>query len=180
MIFNKDFSEGQILQETFYYTFKLETNYYLCKKITIGGTVILSFKDTLLDYNNLLHFKREVYSFNENKISRVYICKDNVILAKAKNIIFKLWKKVNKSTEINRKMLTMYFETKLINGKLQAICLSLYDGKILESFWINKFKNSDEMILSALNFINRPKYHGYKIYFHNLALFDSVFILNKL
>lgn len=47
-------------------------------------------------------------------------------------------------------------------------------------FYILDYKNSEDMILSALNSIMIRKYNGYNIYVHNLAKFDIIFLLKYL
>lgn len=60
------------------------------------------------------------------------------------------------------------------------ICISLFDGNISKSFFVNDFKSPSEMITSSIHYLLKRKFHNYKIYFHNFSSFDSVFILKEL
>src|SRR6267154_1241583 len=47
-------------------------------------------------------------------------------------------------------------------------------------FILNDFKNSEELIITALKSIMIRKYNGYNIYMHNMAKFDIIFLLKYL
>jgi len=90
------------------------------------------------------------------------------------------------SRSLNRiqSFITMDIETKMINGELIPILISLYDGKNTKSFFtrFNLFDSESisSMIKDAFNYINKRQNNNKRIYFHNLANFDAVFILKTL
>src|SRR6266850_686529 len=59
-------------------------------------------------------------------------------------------------------------------------CISIYDGKIAYSYFISDFKDSQDLILTALKSILTRKYNGYNVYMHNMAKFDIIFLLKHL
>lgn len=164
------------------YNFNLAEDSYICEVKTLEGQRIIKFKDTILDKYDLYHFKREIYGLNSNieEVNRLFIFKDNNIIAKGKKHNPPVIPKVSKAYQISNKIIAMDIETKANNGKMDAVCISLFDGKSLKSFFISDFKNSEDLIIESIKYLNRPKYSGFKIYFHNFALFDSVFIVKRL
>src|SRR6202040_724933 len=74
----------------------------------------------------------------------------------------------------------MDLETKLINKIMIPYCISIYDGKELQSFYLLDFKSENEMIIESIRYLMRRKYHGYRIYLHNFGKFDSIFLLKNL
>jgi hypothetical protein len=63
---------------------------------------------------------------------------------------------------------------------LIPFCVSIYDGKIISSYYLSDYKNSEELIISALTSIMVRKYNGYNIYIHNIAKFDKIFLFKYL
>src|SRR5882672_5091328 len=66
------------------------------------------------------------------------------------------------------------------NNVLIPYCISIYDGKIAYSYFISDFKDSQDLILTALKSILTRKYNGYNVYMHNMAKFDIIFLLKHL
>ena len=58
--------------------------------------------------------------------------------------------------------------------------ISFHDGEITKSFFLNDYKNAQDMIISCFDSLFNNKYNGYKVYVHNLANFDSIFIIGAL
>lgn len=56
----------------------------------------------------------------------------------------------------------------------------MYDGKKANSFYLTDYKSSEDMIKTCIISLCRWKYHKNKIYIHNLANFDGIFILKIL
>lgn len=63
---------------------------------------------------------------------------------------------------------------------MTAIAISIYDGSVSWSYYIDDFKDADDMIKTALSSIFINKYKNHKVYIHNLSSFDSVFLLRIL
>lgn len=98
---------------------------------------------------------------------------------KETKFINKLKVKDVKDKDLN-KIITMDTETREVNGIMEAICISYFDGENIKSFKIVDYKTSGEMIINAFESLLDKRYHGYKVYFHNFAKFDGMFILKHL
>lgn len=59
-------------------------------------------------------------------------------------------------------------------------CISFFDGSNNYSYSLNFYKNSDNMIIDCIKDVMVKKYDNYKIYIHNLARFDGIFLLRIL
>jgi DNA polymerase type B, organellar and viral len=58
--------------------------------------------------------------------------------------------------------------------------ISWHDGVNSFSYYLTDFKNSDSMITLAIKDLMIKKYDNYKVYIHNLARFDGIFLLRIL
>ena len=59
--------------------------------------------------------------------------------------------------------------------------ISYYDGKVSRSFYLADYNNNVDLMLNrCIKSLLIPEYDGYKIYVHNLANFDSVFLMKAL
>jgi hypothetical protein len=47
-------------------------------------------------------------------------------------------------------------------------------------YYLGDFKNSEEMLLTAIKVLMKRKFDGYRIYFHNFSNFDGIFYLSLL
>jgi len=45
------------------------------------------------------------------------------------------------------------------------------------SFYLLDYKNADDMLISSLKHLMRPKYQNYKVYIHIFYLFDAIILL---
>jgi len=146
----------------------------------MNDNVLITFRDTLLCENNqdLTYFKREI--FRKRSIVKLFIYNEFSTIFKAKKHIPKFLRPVHKKDHLSNKLITLDIETKVNNGKMDAICISIYDGKITKSFFIDDFISSEDMIIHAIKYLNKPKYNRYKVYAHNFACFDAIFILSRL
>jgi len=61
-----------------------------------------------------------------------------------------------------------------------AYAIGFYVQGDLQCFYIDKNKNSDNLIISCLDGMLVEKYNGYTFYVHNLRKFDIYFILHAL
>jgi hypothetical protein len=76
--------------------------------------------------------------------------------------------------------ITLDIETFVKDNILTPYCISIYDGKNINNFYLSDYKNVDNMILSALKSILIRKYNGFNIYMHNMAKFDIIFLFKYL
>nr|YP_009739474.1 DNA polymerase 2 [Tricholoma saponaceum]QIC20318.1 DNA polymerase 2 [Tricholoma saponaceum] len=73
------------------------------------------------------------------------------------------------------KFIVMDLETRNIDNINSPYCISIYDGKICNSFYLTNYPNEKIMLITALNFVMKRKFNQYKVFFHNFSYFDSVF-----
>nr|YP_009739393.1 DNA polymerase 2 [Tricholoma terreum]QIC20237.1 DNA polymerase 2 [Tricholoma terreum] len=92
----------------------------------------------------------------------------------------KFIKLIKKAKKFNNNIITMDLETRLIDNKHSPYCICIYDGIIIRSFFINNYINKENMIISAMKYLSIRKYNNYKIYLHNFAKFDNIFLFKTL
>ena len=146
------------------------------------GDIILYFRDTLLfprRNDDLTYFKRDIFN-KVNEVTKKIVYKNYEVLLKTNIKKLKFIKKIQPHKNISDKFISMDIETKTVNNKMVPICISLFDGDISKSFFVNDFLNPSEMITSSIHYLLKRKYHNYKIYFHNFSSFDSIFNLKEL
>jgi len=146
-----------------------------------NNKTILKFKDTIIvaggTTNDLNYFTR-VFKNQE------YIIDDGKIILK------KIHKKVSFLTKKTRNMINskkiitmaMDLETRVINGIMSSYCVSVYDGKVIKSFYLSDFSSNaeKEMLRESILYLIKRKYHNYKVYLHNFSRFDAVFLLTTI
>ena len=142
-------------------------------EMRIGNKVILTFKDIMTEPGNLSTFTRLI-----NKQS--YYFKDGILIVKKIKKSLPFLSKLKKSNILTDKFLTMDIETRVIEDRMVPYCLSIYDGKFLQSFYYTEFYNERFMVQAAVEWLLRRKYHQHKIYIHNFSKFDVAFLLNTL
>lgn len=155
-----------------YYHINIYEN-YLSVDLNFKDKTIFKFTDTLIEKGKLDSFSRK---FNNQE----YIFIDGKLTIKK---IIKHTKYLNKLIPdrfINDKFLTMDLETRTINGNTSPYCVSIYDGSKATTFYLLDYKTSDEMLISSIKFLMKPKYHNYKIYLHNFSFFDAIFLMRPL
>jgi hypothetical protein len=92
----------------------------------------------------------------------------------------KFIKKTKLAKKHKNDFLTMDLETRLIDNKHSPYSLSFYDGFIKKSFFINDYSDKESMVIAAMKDIAIRKYKNYKIYLHNFAKFDNIFLFKIL
>jgi len=116
------------------------------KKVLISFEDIKKEEDNLSTFirtvNDLVHFEDYFYINGEIKL-RTNQKKTPFISQKEKEI------------NITDKFLTMDIETRNINGELSPYCISIFDGKISNSFYLSEYNNSEEMIKDSIKSIMR-------------------------
>ncbi len=97
--------------------------------------------------------------------------------------------------ELDSNFITMDIETRLVDNKERnsetefraesliqvPYLISYYDGKLSKSFYLTDYNNNSSLMLQqCIKSLLIPEYNGYKIYIHNLAGFDAVFLMKEL
>lgn len=129
---------------------------------------------------------KDYLSNNETSFKRVINNSNEIIFENGKTVSTKIDRKVQYIKPVSKSLyrtigfITLDIETKNIHGILSPICISLYDGKILKSFFIDDFKSEKEMICGAFNTFKSRKYNYQRVYIYNLSYFDGVFLLKHL
>jgi hypothetical protein len=124
--------------------------------------------ELVLRGESILKFRDEWIS--ENKFIRIL----------DKEIKTKFISKTKNVKTLTNNFITIDIETIINNGLLTPYLIAFYDGKILSSFYLSDFESVEQMMLSCLKSLLIRKYDGFKIYAHNLAKFDIIFLLKYL
>jgi hypothetical protein len=167
---------------------KFENNYII--QINDKNTAVISqFKD-----HNEIEFYRSgelTYKFidkwlDESSFIRTIGRKEFIFNINSEQLLFKMEKPVRfihplvRPDTLVNKFLTMDIETFIKNGVHIPYVISFYDGENTFSYYLTDFKDSLDMIKKALSDIMVKKYDNYKVYIHNLANFDGIFLLKIL
>jgi hypothetical protein len=134
------------------------------------GDLIIKFKDFKLDGNKFIRII-------DNK--KFYFVNNQQILF-TKETKTKFISKTNRSKVLINNFITLDIETYIKNNILIPFFISIYDGNRANSYFLSDFKDSTELIFTALKSIMIRKYNGYNIYMHNMAKFDIIFLLKHL
>ena len=181
------------------YSFSSDKSYWIDPQFTRGSKksnlkyYINEFDDyhiiQIFSHNQLLFTVKDLLSNNDSTFTRI-IGNNKYTYVDGKQDTLFVTKRVQFIQPISRSLnriqsfITMDIETKRINGELIPILISLYDGKNTKSFFtrFNLFDSESisSMIKDAFNYINKRQNNNKRIYFHNLANFDAVFILKTL
>jgi hypothetical protein len=135
------------------------------------GDRLIKFSDIKLSANSFIRILD-----NNNK----YYFENNEQILFTKNIKTKFISKLPKSKNLTNNFITLDIETYVKDNILIPYCISIYDGKSINNFFITDYKDSGDMLLSALKSILIRKYNGYNIYIHNMAKFDIIFLFKYL
>lgn len=135
------------------------------------GDIMVTYKDEIISNNKFLRIiDNKKFLFENNK--QILFMKET----KGQKFITK----IPFSKNMTNNFLVLDIETYIKNGILIPYAISIYDGKKTYSFFILDYKNSEDMILSALKSIMIKKYNNYNVYIHNLAKFDVIFLMKYL
>lgn len=136
-----------------------------------NGTFLLGFKDFLVESNKFIRvLANKKYCFENGRQ-----------IVTTANISTKFISNIKKSNKILNNFITLDIET-FVNkdNNLVPFLISFFNGENSFSFWLGDFKTVEEMMINCFNSILVRKYNGYKIYVHNLAKFDVIFLLKYL
>jgi len=155
------------------------TNLFNKVEILKSGKVILSYEDKLINENSFIR----IIGYNHY----IYI-KDNDsfkldLFKVEKTVRFIESKKVEK--KLNDKIITLDIETydKIDEQGIiykHVYNLTWFDGTKTMSYYISDFNNKEELLSKAISDLTKAKYHSHKIYIHNFAHFDAVFLMKEL
>lgn len=82
---------------------------------------------------------------------------------------------------MNERFITLDIETRVIKNEEVPYLIAWFYGKVSKSLFLTYYLNSpDEMIKNCILSLCRFKYHNSRIYMHNLAKFDGIFLLRIL
>ena len=137
------------------------------------NNLIIKFYDYPMDVNNLSIFRRIINN-------HIYYYKDNKLILKTLNRETSFLTSIEKDNKINNKFITLDIETKTINNVMIPYCICIFDGINKLSFYLNDYKDYNDMLIHAIYSLLKRKYTGYKVYIHNLSNFDGIFILKIL
>jgi DNA polymerase type B, organellar and viral len=135
------------------------------------GNIVLTYKDTILENGKFIReLGKTTYHYNENnKLEIVSVHKTNKFI------------ETQSSTRLlNNKFITLDIETKLVDNIHVPYLISYFDGKISRSFFSTDYNSPIEMIQDCILSLCRFKYNRNKIYIHNLANFDGIFLLKAI
>lgn len=138
--------------------------------IASKGKILISFKDKWIEENKFVRtINNKKYYFINNEEAVI------VNLLKTKFI-----NKLKPSKDLINKIITLDIETYIENGDLTPYLISFFDGIQCYNFWIEDYKNIEDMVLDCFSSIFIKKYNNYKIYMHNMGKFDIIFLLKYL
>ena len=134
------------------------------------GISLIKFKDILI---------------NENKFMRI-VDNKKFYFENGEQILFqtemktKFIAKTQKTKDLVNNFITLDIETYIDGNTLIPFLICFYDGKKSYFFGLWDYENVEQMVLACLKSILIRKYKGYKVYVHNLAKFDIIFLLKYL
>jgi len=140
--------------------------------IKLKNKIILRFNDII---TNKTCFKRNIITKNQS-----YIYKYGKIILKTVNKKTHFLTNIALNKHFNSNMIVMDIETRDIGNKKMAYCICFYDGNKEYIFYLDNYNSFDLMLEDALSYLLKAKYNKYRVYFHNLSYFDSVYIIRIL
>lgn len=141
-----------------------------------NGKLVISYTDKKIDQNN---FER-IIGLNKYIYSRVDENHDYKLDLFTVNKPNKSINPKKEDKKINNKIITMDIETYNDNGKMIPYLLCLNTENESKAYFISNYKNVENLIMTAISDLMKVKYNGYKIYIHNFAKFDAIFLLKYL
>lgn len=146
----------------------------------------------LENYNEVKFYKSGEITYewidkwiDNNTFSRI-LGKKEWIFKNNEQILFKTEKPAKfiqplvRSETLTNKFITMDIETFIKDGIHVPYCISWFDGEHCFSYYLTDFKDPNSMIIQSIKDLMIKKYDNYKIYIHNLARFDGIFLLRIL
>jgi hypothetical protein len=140
---------------------------------------LLTFKDIKLDPGNLSSFKRIIRD-------QEYLFENGVLLLKKLKRKTPFLTKITKSAHRSSKIITMDLDTRTIKDVTTPYCISIFDGKVSQSFYLSDYNTSSteapesEMLKDSIYYLMKRKYDQHKVFLHNFSHFDGVYLLRVL
>ena len=137
------------------------------------GIVLLNYKDRWVNENKFTRqIGENIFTFSREGIMDLF-----TVFKPTRYI-----KRVKTNKKINKKVLVLDMETYLdANTSLQIpYLISYYDGEAYNSFYLTDYNSPSHMIKACISSLLQTKYNKHKVYIHNLANFDGIFLLKNL
>jgi hypothetical protein len=144
------------------------------------------------DYNKVEFFKEGdlIYEYKDHKIddstfirsilNKHYTFKDKKLAVLTIDKTVNFLKPLKPSSRLINNIITLDIETFIKDGIHIPYVISWFDGEKSNSYYLLDFKSSDFLLSQAIKDLMHNKYDNYKIYIHNMAGFDSIFLLKIL
>jgi hypothetical protein len=140
------------------------------------GNLLIKWIDKIIDE---LTFIREIgknqYTYVKNINNNIYEL--SLLTVKKSTKFFDTLKKDETKDD---KLITMDLETMVVNNNHTPFLISWFDGTEVKSYYLTDYDNVESMICTAIKDLTIRKYKNYKVYIHNFAKFDAIFILKYL
>ena len=121
--------------------YKSKAKYYIKIKdnslnvdLKLNGKILYQFTDTKLDKEDLTYFSRKLKTHN-------YVYKNGILIIKEIERQTKYLKPIKQNLTLNKDFITMDLETITTNGIMSPVCISVYDGINVSSFYLSNFEN---------------------------------------
>nr|YP_009710798.1 hypothetical protein [Macrolepiota fuliginosa]QFZ98747.1 hypothetical protein [Macrolepiota fuliginosa] len=139
-------------------------------EIFSNGDLIMKYTDRLIDQSKFIR------TIGDNS----YLFKnDSLELFKTIKPI-RFIKKRKQSRKLNERFITLDIETFIENNEHVPYLIACFDGKNSNSFFLSDYESKEDMFKACILSLCKAKYHRYRIYIHNLANFDGIFLLKEL
>ena len=150
-----------------------ESNYggkYNLVEFYKNNNLLYKWKDIFINDNEFIReIGKSVYNYEFGELTLHKIIKPGKIISTIK-----------KSRNVNNKIITMDLETITESNVMSPYLLCWHDGSKSKSYFIKDYTNFDKLLEQVVIDLCRNKYKGYKIYFHNFAKFDGIFLVTRL
>jgi hypothetical protein len=136
-----------------------------------NGAMILEYIDRMIDDNTFIRILgKNIYQYNlTGELELFKVSKPTKFIKPIKITKNKAFKAI-----------TMDIETKIINDQHVPYLITWHDGKKSQSFFVSDYANSDQMMEACVLSLCRDKYNNHKVYIHNMANFDGIFLMKIL
>jgi hypothetical protein len=138
-------------------------------KIYKVGNTLLTFKDIKSESGFIRIINNKKFYF-ENGVQFLF----------TNNINTDFITKIAKTKTLFNNFITIDIETYIVDGLLTPYLICFYDGKNFFSFYLSDYESVEQMMIDCLNSILIRKYNYYKVYAHNMAKFDIIFLFKYL
>lgn len=137
--------------------------------------ILMSFTDNIID----LHSDEFVRTLDNGQVISFKGGAQVKLVHKQKETAF--IEKVRKDTSESFSAITLDLETqRMSDGNLRVISGVTYDGDSFNTYFLNDYTSSDDLIFFMINDLFTSANDGKTVYAHNLSGFDGIFILKTL